>query len=472
MKLQNPIILIWNALLRPSRFAAFLALGWRQVIYAACVTLLWTVTLLACINLLVGQIIPLGPHRVVLGIVFPIVVVLPSMNAGFLFMNKSNQFNMLWFWLLRPQIAITPSFAPLISLAFSPGLGDGTAPWSIWLVYTLILVFSYHAGSFLGLGFAGVVRPAASLALRATAILMAIAVGLLSWWSPQLVATNLRLVSLIMAGLALNILRPLTWLCEAPVSLGLRLCGPSRLSIDQLRRWHPTSYDELILLPLPGLRALLMHACSSDLPRGIAWLLAIAAHPGQHPAAYAALRRLIEEGALAHTLLLSLSNSTAGRAVLREASARPGRTSSLIWAYVTLAEIREPGAWIEQIDGARSAIAAWPHVSGTPDMLRLLASSSAILHADRWERAVVALESCPVSSNRLDEIAGCCSLLDYWLEVATADIRTGAGQLAELVKGAKLPIGWAASLLATVGEHLCFLVSVEHRRMEAQPDVV
>lgn len=472
MYLQNPIILIWDALLRPSRFAALLATGWRQVIYAWFITLLWTFTLLVCINLLLRQIMPPGPNTLVLGIVLPPTLLLLSTSLGQVFMSKSNRLNIVWFWTLRPQIAMAPSLGLLTTIGFSTGFDDGSSPWSIWLVLVTIFVFGTYTGSFLGLGFAGVSRPVSSLTLRVTIALMALGVGVLSWWSPQLIATNLRFLSLVMAGLVLGILRPLSWLCEAPVSLGLLRFARTRWSVDRLRRSHPTAYDELILLPLPGLRALLRHACSTDLSNGITWLLEIAAHPGQHLAAYAAMRQLIQEGPLAHKLLLQLSSSAAGRALLHEASARLEKSARLTWTYVMLAEIREPGAWIEHIDSARDGIAAWPDLPGTPEMLWFLASSSAILHADRWETAHIALQSRPASSNQLDEIAGCCALLDCWLKVATADVRTGMQQLDALVNGAELPASWAGSLLATVGAHLCFLVSVEHRRREVQSDAV
>lgn len=89
----------------------------------------------------------------------------------------------------------------------------------------------------------------------------------------------------LLIGLGLGLLRPLSYFWATPWSLGLALVSRFGVPAQRLLAIHPVSRDELGLIPLPRLTALLVHACRADLVTGGPWLVWVAQHPSQGGAA-------------------------------------------------------------------------------------------------------------------------------------------------------------------------------------------
>jgi hypothetical protein len=276
-------------------------------------------------------------------------------------------------------------------------------------------------------------------------------VGLM-WWSPVFPPASWIGAFLVLLGFALGLVRPLSWLWEMPLALALLVGERSGLSVARLPALHPVTLDELSLLPLPGLRALLVRACHADLAAGGAWLLDVAAHPGQRGAAPGAVRAIIQRDTLAHPLLLWLSTHDDGRDWLHTLEDTTDRLPPLLRGYIALMNVADAGAWPLVIARHRQIFVQTRHFPGGHVMLLLLDTCSAVLTAARWLDAADSLRQVPATlpdEHALDELRALHRALHKLATTQTIDAVDQA------------VIGWPRALLEAISEHLHFLRTIE-----------
>jgi hypothetical protein len=462
----SPFTIAADALLRPSRFAAFLAGGRRNVLTAALGVCLWIGAALAFVGLVLPQLVPIGARGIIAGLVLaPLFAVMLAGLGITLSGGSAGPLGIgVAFWLLRCTLVITPALALLFALGFSTLPQRGALDGLIVLGFVLLL--GLWIGGALTILLGRSERHEEAAAARAVLAAGAFVVALLVWLSPSLRATGAALLVPFLLGLAGGLLRPLSWLWEALLSVVLAIAGMSGVSITRLRRLHPATMDELCLLPLPGLRALLVRACAADREAGAEWLLEVAGHLGQRRAALAALHTLIRRRAHAHPLLFWLSTSPEGAALLRALAERAPQPHPLIAAYAAFAAVRMPEAWTDVIARWRGAIAGAADMPGGRALLALLEAGHSALRADRWEVATARLRAAPAPDGVEDDpIWVALAIIRSWADgrqPLLAAERAGALQL--LQRELQAMEGWPAALLAAVSEHLHFLVEIERRR--------
>lgn len=142
----NLFTLVYDALLRPARFGAWLSGGHRNVRLAVLATLEVLIAALAFVALVLEQLLPLGTPRLLVGLGLAPVPAL--LLAGFWMVAGSGQelapgANAA-FWILRCQITITPPLAPLLAVMYSIGFAWLQAAAAALLL--LLLFFGLWVG--------------------------------------------------------------------------------------------------------------------------------------------------------------------------------------------------------------------------------------------------------------------------------------------------------------------------------------
>jgi hypothetical protein len=120
----NLFTLVYDALLRPARFAAFLAGGRPALLWAALAVAEVLLAVAGLILLVLRQLLPLGTPALTYSLV--IAPLLALMIAGLCIIVSGNlrlppSINAA-FWITRCQIAITPVLALFLTLVYSPAL--------------------------------------------------------------------------------------------------------------------------------------------------------------------------------------------------------------------------------------------------------------------------------------------------------------------------------------------------------------
>lgn len=455
---SDPLTIGYNALFRPARFAAFLGGGRRNMLAAVVATLLWVGAALAFVGLVLPHLVPINPIDLLAGLL--LAPVMAMLISGALAMTGDKDLEPPWgtlFWVLRCQLTVTPWFALCAALGFTES--------PRWLVVVLLLLFGFWLGGGLGVVFMRNTPHTTARRLRWLLALGTLALIGLLWWSPVFPFNQWGAVFLCMLGFASGLLGLLTWLGEAPVAGGLWLAARLGLPLSRLRALHPATLDELVLLPLPGLQALLVRACTQDLATGGRWLLDIARHPGQRGAALGALRSIIRRGTLAHPLLRWLSSHPDGQGWLRLLLATADRLPPLVRGAVALMDVDYAGTWPATIANHRAAFVQAQHAPGGASLLALLDTASAVLGASTWPAALAAVQALPADpAPEPDDIQ---QALVQLRQIATADDDTALEHAAAL--SATTPAGWSGSLLDATTEHLVFLLLLEECEKHADP---
>jgi hypothetical protein len=461
----NLFTLVYDALLRPARYTAFLAGGRRAMLWAVLAVAEVLLAVAGLILLVLRQLLPLGMPALVYSLV--IAPLLALMIAGLCIIVSGNlrlppSINAA-FWLTRCQIAITPTLALFLTFVYSPALPQlQRAPTSIFLF--LILVGAW-CGAAISVFLALRPHPSEAAPVRWLLAGGALAIGAALWFSPPLRATPALLLVPACLGLAIGLLRPLSYLWEAAWSMLLWLAARLGAPNERLRALHPASYDELCLLPLPGLGGILVRACATDLDAGGDWLLEVAQHAGQSGAAGRAINRSVRGGRLAHPMLFWLSTSPSGAAFLRDIADRSDRPDVLIAAYAACTHSDTPAAWPALIAGQHTVFVNTAHLPGGAAILALLNMGAGTLSAARWPAAIDQLRAAPASNNEDDPIWVALDILQIWAQdrlPTLADDRAAA--LRALAEELHALEGWPAALIAAMSEHLLFLLGVERRR--------
>jgi hypothetical protein len=458
---SNPFVIGYDALMRPSRFATFLCGERRNMLAAVVATLIWIGTALAFVGLMLPQVMPL--HRINLAAALLLSPWLALLISGLFIMSGDNELDPVrnaLFWALRCQLAITPSL--------TLGLALGFVATPLWLLVSMLLLLGVWLGSAL------VVRLVRTSVLTVSAavrwILAAGSVTLvgLMIWSPAFPTARLIWFFLPLLGFTLGLIRPLSWLWEVPLALALLVGARCGLAVTHVRTLHPVSLDELCLLPLPGLRALLVTACSVDLDLGGAWLLAVANHPGQRGAALGAVRTLIQQGTLAHHLLLWLCRHDLGRNWLHTLAATTAHLPPLLRGYTALMDVDDAGAWPGVIARHRAAFVQARHVPGGQAMLLLLDTGSAVLTAARWPAAAAALRALPAAyaDTGMSDEPGALSQALHLIAGAAADDPAFAHSASTptIDTTTRSLTGWPQAMLDAITDHLVFLLTIEEQR--------
>jgi len=460
----DPFRLAWSALLRPSTFADYLRGGGAAWLWAGLCALLWlvcTAALLWAVALLWAAIDP----RLLLGgfgaaVAFALLL---SAMLGQLTSASAGVVENTVFWVVRCLLATIPCLS-LLTLGY--GLrGQG-------LANDLALAL---AGATIGGALACGALVVALLRLReraaatATRYILAAGAAVVAAelrWSALLPSVVLDLLVLFLVGCVSGLLRPLSWLWQAPLSLGLSVGARAGAPITLVRALNPASFDELGILPLPGLSTSLVQACAADLEAGANWLLDVAAHPGHAQAARAAVRAAAGRANLAHPLLFWLSTCSEGAALLGQVARAGGRGHALISAYAALASVGGPDEWPYVIARNRPAFEAVAGLPGGAAMLALLTTGERVLLADRWPLAVAGARSAPIPDGVVDEpVWAALRIVQDWAAdpqpAFAADQEWLIGLL--LAELADLD-GWPVDLLAAIAEHLRYLIRVEQQR--------
>jgi hypothetical protein len=294
----------------------------------------------------------------------------------------------------------------------------------------------------------------------------ALAIGAALWWSQPLRAGEALLFAPACVGLAVGLLRPLSYLWQAPLSLGLAFAARLGAAPLRLLPLHPASYDDLCLLPLPGLSGLLVRSCITDLEAGGEWLLRIAQHPGQRRAVEWAIDRTVRQGRLTHPLLFWLSTSDEGIAVLRVMVGRERQPHALISAYAAFAQTIIPDSWPAVLEQHQAALTRAVALPGGQAVLALLDTGAGALRADRWPDAIARLGAAlALHGVAPDPIWDALASIRAWAgDAAPAEVTDRAAAVRSLVRELDALEGWPVDLIAAMCEHLLFLISIERRR--------
>lgn len=412
---------------------------------------------------LLGMLIPLGTTVLVAGPGLALPLALLAALPVFLSLPVDYPTTArLGFSLARSIVAVGPPAAVGLTLVFSSAF-PGLQRDPLVGVLALVIMGVWAGGS---LTVALLISPHRSEppTLRWLGVSGALLLAALIWWSDPLRQTEALALAPLLAGLALGLLRPLSYLWEMSLSAALALATRLEMPAHQLLRFHPVALDELCLMPLPGLAALLERACEEEVTQGGPWLLSVAAHPGQSGAARRSLEALVR-GRHAHPLLFWLSTHEEGAAWLRRLAEGPRRSHPLIAAYAALALIDEPAAWPSAITVHRHALAAAAGQPGGAAVQALVEAGAQIIAADRWPAAMAALRDTPRPHGVVaDPLWGALEHIRAWSDQQPALIHDRAQTLATLWDSLDDLEGWPARLLDAMAEHLVYLLILEHRR--------
>lgn len=455
--------LLLDTLLRPSRLAAFVkarADAVRWLALAAAQVLGVTVGLVVVLSL----IIPVSPVGLVVGPGFGIALTLIGALPAFfsLPLELATQLR-LAVALMRALIVTLPPTLIGTVIILSPAFPTLQRDPLVALLF--LIVFGGWFGGALTVALLVSPRRHTPPTLRWLGVGGTFLIGGLIWWSEPLRRTEAVLLTPLLVGLGLGLLRPLSYLWAAPWSLGLALASRFGVPAQRLLAVHPVSLDELGLIPLPGLAALLVRACRADIMTGGPWLVQVAQHPSQGGAARRALDQLIRAGQ-GHRVLFWLSTEAQGATWLQQRCTAVAPPHPLIAAYAALAVVGEPAAWPTIIEAHRTTITSAANDPGGAALLALLEAGAHILVADRWLTAMVTLRRIPPPPNlAADPLWAALATIHTWSDGRLPALLPDRAQaLATLWETLDPLDGWPAALLGAMAEHLVYLLLVEHRR--------
>jgi hypothetical protein len=462
----NPFTLIHDALLRPAGFAAFLDGGWRNIAWAALATAEGLLVALGFVALVLRQLVPLGTQGLAAGLLLAPLMAL-MFSAIWVTVGADTRIApraSAAFWIARCQIALTPPLALLLALAYSPAFPQLARSTAVGLL--LLLMFGVWSGGALVVALVKHPQRAESATARWVLALGALAIAGALWWSPPLRGTHGLLLMPMCLGFAAGLLRPVSYVCEAIVSLALLAAARAGASPLRLLALHPANVDDLSLLPLPGLGSLLVRAFAADADEGGEWILRVARHAGQHQAVRWVVAGSVVKGALAHPLLFWLSTSDGGVALLRDLADRPRLPHPLIAAYAAIGATATAAAWPSVIAQLRAPVTRAAGLPGGAALLALLEAGASVLRADRWPAAIAGLRSAPAPRDIEDDpIWVALDIVRTWADRRLPELADDrATALRALWNELQDLEGWPAGLIAAMSEHLLFLLGVEQRR--------
>lgn len=466
----DPFTLAIDALLRPARYAAVLSGGRAHIMRAGIAAAIWCGAGLALVALVMGQLLPLG--RGGLSAALLTAPLLTLMIAGILIAITGATLPSaiaVPFWLTRCAIAITPPLALLL------GLGASTAAARVpGAEQAAVLLLLAGCGAWIGSGIvvtlllSGARKESASFRLVLGG--GALAIGALLAASSALRSSDAPLIVPLCAGIAAAMLRPLSWAWQSALSLSLLVASRLGLPASQAAGWSPTQFDELSVLPLPGLADLLARACAEDSDEGTEQLIAAAGHAGQGDATVRALNLLIRRGQHAHPVLFRLSTHPRGPDVLTQMADRSTQVNALVAAYAALATVDDQGAWGATLRQRGELLATYQSLPGGQALWSLVLAGRAVLSSEQIDAAEAALASVPTPRDVApDQLWYAVEHLITWARSrAAGEGDAPDGWRPSVEQALEETDGWPARLLAAVAEHLDYLEQLESPR-EAVP---
>lgn len=467
MQGSTPLTLIYDAFLRPTRAIALLESGQRAIWLAGLITLGFLIATFAGISVTLNRIVMIPEQALLAGSLFAPIVAMLYAGLAVPILGASRPIMVgLGFSLMRCQIAIAPPAALLLSLTFGAAYQDGRGAYDLnlllpamfgaWLAGLIIVMLALR-------------HPLQSATLRWMLAGGGAIVGALLWWSPVLRSQGSVAMALFCAGLSAGMLRPISYLFEAFLDRGLQLAAWIGVPAARLLPLHPAMYNELGLLPLPGLYRLLLRTCATDPTVGGCWVLRLAWHPRHEIAAMRAIDQIIHEGRYTHPLLFWLSTHPEGVAFLRRMVEETARPHPIIVAYTAFAHVESPEAWLTTIIQQRSAIAASAPLHGGETLLHLLDAAAGALRASRWSEAVAHLQmSDHLRSEEPAAQERALAIMRSWADPGLLLLDGSQERSIRRKDSATLP-EWLAALLSAVGEHLSFLLAIEQRHNDLLP---
>jgi hypothetical protein len=460
--MSNFITIIHIALLRPSAFADYLCRGSAAIARAGLVIFGALIVALSGAVLTIAQFVPLGSREVLASvIVAPLLCVfIISVMAAFSSRGRLSSRALFGFWFFHFMLTLTPPLALFMGfmLSSTPNLLQ-TALGSI----VLLLFLGVWIGNAVTFGLLGGSRSDQARGVRyvIAAGAFVVANGLL--WLPALRGTSVTMIVFTCAGLVIGVLRPISYIWQAPLSMALGLCGRAGIPARRLLPLHPTSYDDLCILPLPGLGSLLAQALTLDFESGVVWLLRAAKHPGLNEVAARLVDRVVRQGQQTYQLLLNLSRSDDGLALLRRSVDRTLYPHPLIIAYTAFASVSVPEMWSLVINRHREALATGQEFPTGRAVQTYLQTAADLLCADRWRSAMACLQALPLfDTNSAEPFEHSLAMLrslagECWPELASVR----AAQLRKLHTALPALAGWPSFLSDVISEHLAFLCMIE-----------
>lgn len=458
-----PILpVIYDAFLRPTRFARLLAHSEQGRLHALVAVTVWVVCVMFAILLTLRVFVPFELSRLLIhfGLASAIGVLLSVFGILSNDPSKSTMPQVL-FWVLRSQLIVTIPF--VLALA----IGITIIPQAEPLIFLLVL--AYVAGFWLADVFTiYLIRGSHVVEGRVVRYLWAssaLVFGCFLWFFPPLGLLELRLLSISLIALSIGLIRPLLWFAEATCALLLTVPALAGVPAHTLRPFHPVSLDELCVLPLPALRFLLVRACRGELHAGMEWLLAVADHAGQRSVARAVVDNIVCEANLAHALLFSLSTRKRGMELLHSRIVAGTIIDPLIVAYDSFSNVATPDAWLGALVEQQFVFGSAAWMQDGKLMQMVVDTGAKVLAADRWSAAIAVFRDEPViNAVVIADIQFMLETLRTWVWNTCADggfqIQTPISLVAEVQQ----LHGWPKELLAAIVDHLSFLRLIEQRR--------
>lgn len=370
---------------------------------------------------------------------------------------------LMTFSFVRSTVALAPMMLVGFTLLFSPALVFLQQDWRVIIGFLLSLGVWGGGITTVMLGLSE--RRDESRLLRWVAIAGAWFIAGLLWVFRPVDPLNSILWMSALVGFGLGLLRPLSYLWQASLSVMLLLLAWFGVPARRLLPWHPVFVDELALMPLPGLGWLLRRACRDEMAWAGPWLLRVARHPAQKQVAQRALDGLIREGN-GHIGLFWLSTDPQGIAWLQELSQATPSCHRLIALYAHLATVTDLAAWPAVIQAYQEVLTTLPPSPGGVAVKALLEAGASTLAAERWATAMAALaRATPPEGVMADPLWEALTTVRAWSDQRLPMLlKDRAEALAALWETLDQLDGWPATLLEAMAEHLLYLLTIEHRR--------
>lgn len=383
---MHPIAIIFAAMWRPRALVDYLATGRRAVWRTVLTVVVALAVLQTTVLVVVGQFTSLGKNEFIKCLVAAPLIAVSNLTIFFPIKNSYLSIKRHFALCLSHILLTIPPFMAIFWSLESINYLNTTT--SLLLNHTsLILIglwFSEKSTFFLLIG--KTARHTQKLRVLCTiGNLIILSVFFLKLLRGREADIS---IPLICVGFMLGTLQIPNYCWQAPLSLIQSILATCQRSTVQILEWHPVNFDEMSSLPLPGLARLLQQAVQDDLERGCTWLVKVGNHYGHGRVALRVIEQCIQSGRLAHPLLLRLSTTQEGGALLRRLVEQRRHTHPLIIAYTALANIPEPAAWPTVIERHLPAFTAAAQLPGGPVMYNWLSTSAALLQANRWHTAM------------------------------------------------------------------------------------
>lgn len=464
--MRKLLAIIGDALFRPAQFVRLMNSDDCYACHAYIATLLWLCLTNGLIAFVMQWFFSISTFLVINGLVksffdaislssYAMIIsgIISSRNHrldGFQIIVKhpAKAWSGVLFWLLYGQIHITPLCLIFSLVRILRGL-----PWNrnLFLGSIFMLGLGLMIGTMITI-IVGYFR-SAQTARRIMAIAVLGLIALLGVLGELAVVIGWLV---LLGGIFIGIIRLISWFWQALLSL--ILLWLVRFNHPLVWKLHPAMFDELTLLPLPGLSALLVKLYRQDPQIGVQVMLRIYAYGGQRRAIRQALNRIVRDQQLTTPALLALSTNPEGAVLLHELTEQLHRIEPLIEVYAQLSAVSEPQAWpavIAKVIVHPQLTTAYGDGIGLQSFLQ---AAQRLLDIHEWTFAYQQLIAMPSLEGDSVWYRAYAALRS---QAAALNTPKDLIQSTTILTDPQLQIGWPAHLLASVIEHLQYLRQVQ-----------